>query len=164
MTLPATVTVTRSKHPLEGRTFRLLGRMRRHGHVELLVVLDDGTKSLLDASWTDYASAEAGPASTSTLGTLGDLLAASALARARYPRPEAGEVQAAGKPPSKEDDRAACTVESAGSTGPRASTTGAGRAGPRRRRGSNPDPGQAHRQSLTDPPRRHDERRGGRPR
>ena len=81
MTLPATVTVTRSKHPLEGRTLRLLGKMRRHGHEELLVVLDDGTKSLLDASWTDCASVEAGPAPTSTLGTLGDLLAASALAR-----------------------------------------------------------------------------------
>ncbi len=162
MTLPPTVTVTRSKHPLEGRAFRLLGKMRRHGHVELLVVLDDGSKSLLPASWTDYASAEAGSATTSTLGTLGDLLAASSLARARYPGPGADEVQAAGKPPSKGDDHAACTAESAGSTGPRASTAGAGRAGRGRRRGGDPGLGRAHRQSLPDPLRRHDDDGGGR--
>ena len=106
MTLPKSVTITRRRHALEGRTFRLLGALHRHGHEELLIVLEDGTKSLVPASWTDHVGAAATSAAA-TIGTLADLLAASVLARTPFPGREAAEVQAARKPPRKGDDHAA---------------------------------------------------------
>ena len=50
--LPGTVVITRPRHPLHGRELRVLGGMRRHGKRELLVVLPDGSKRLVPASWT----------------------------------------------------------------------------------------------------------------
>ncbi len=160
MSLPVTVTVTRAKHPLEGQALRLLGKMRRHGHEELLCVLDDGTKSLVPASWTNYPGAEAAVAPSTTLGTLADLLVASTLARKGFPGPQPTEVQAAGKPPSKEDDHAACTAESADRNGPRASTADPGRAPRARRRRGDASLGDAHSEGLGD--RRHDDGGGRR--
>ena len=53
----------------------MLGGMRRHGVVELLLVLPDGSKSLIPAGWTDAAQAGAdGGAGMATLGSLTDLL------------------------------------------------------------------------------------------
>ena len=49
----STVRLTRPRHPFEGRQLPVLGRMRRHGEVELLVVLPDGSKRLVPAAWTD---------------------------------------------------------------------------------------------------------------
>jgi len=43
------VTITRPRHPLEGKPLRVLGSLRRHGRLELLVVLPDGSKSLVPA-------------------------------------------------------------------------------------------------------------------
>ena len=37
--LPGTVVITRPRHPLAGRELRVLGGMRRHGRLELLVEL-----------------------------------------------------------------------------------------------------------------------------
>jgi hypothetical protein len=51
--VPATVTITRARHPLQGRSLRVLGGMRRHGVVELLLELPDGGKSLVPAAWTN---------------------------------------------------------------------------------------------------------------
>ena len=55
---------------------RVLGGMRRHGAVELLLELPDGSKSLVPAAWTD--SARPGMRrlglAWSTLGSLADLL------------------------------------------------------------------------------------------
>ena len=50
----------------------VLGRMRRHGAVELLVVLPDGSKTLLPAAFTDAAPAAVEPA-VATLGSVEDL-------------------------------------------------------------------------------------------
>ena len=49
--------------------------MRRHGVLELLLVLPDGSKSLIPAAWTDAASVRwtVTPA-VATLGSLADLL------------------------------------------------------------------------------------------
>jgi Family of unknown function (DUF5372) len=47
------VAITRLRHPLEGQPLRVLGRMRRHGRLELLVVPADGSKTLIPAAWTD---------------------------------------------------------------------------------------------------------------
>ena len=40
--MTSVVVVTRRRHPLEGQSLRELGRMRRHGRLELLLVLPDG--------------------------------------------------------------------------------------------------------------------------
>lgn len=55
-----TATVTRERHPLQGRALRVLGRMRRHGRLELLLELPDGSKCLIPAAWTDLATADDG--------------------------------------------------------------------------------------------------------
>jgi hypothetical protein len=85
----ATVLVTRARHPLAGHQLRVLGRMRRHGRLELLVVLPDGSKSLLPAAWTDHEPSPAAAsdpaaqgAGAATLGSLADLDHAATLVAA----------------------------------------------------------------------------------
>ena len=58
--LPGVVVVTRPRHPLEGRELRVLGGMCRHGRLELLLVLPDGSKRLIPAEWTSQHAAGAG--------------------------------------------------------------------------------------------------------
>src|SRR6185312_11946452 len=73
--LPASVRITRSRHPLQDRSLRVLGGMRRHGLMELLLELPDGSKSLIPAAWTDAEQvAGEGDAGAATLGSLADLL------------------------------------------------------------------------------------------
>ena len=64
--------VTRLRHPLQGRSLRVLGRMHRHGAAELLVVLPDGSKTLIPAVFTDAVAAAAEPA-VATVGSIEDL-------------------------------------------------------------------------------------------
>jgi len=76
--MTSVVVVTRRRHPLEGQSLRELGRMRRHGRLELLLVLPDGSKSLIPAGWTDVdraADSTDADAVVATLGSLADLLA-----------------------------------------------------------------------------------------
>ena len=78
----STVRLTRPRHPFDGQLLPVLGRMRRHGEVELLVVLPDGSKRLIPAAWTDLerppdgTDTGDGPA---TLGSVPDLLELSVL-------------------------------------------------------------------------------------
>ena len=68
---PSSVTVTRDRHPLQGCVLRVLGRMHRHGAVELLVVLPDGSKTLLPAVFTDAVAARR--RGRRTVGSIEDL-------------------------------------------------------------------------------------------
>ena len=152
--MPPFVTVTRRLHPLEGQMLRVLGKMHRHGEEELLLVLGDGSKSLIPSAWTDFSGTRArdddAPEGTATLGRLEDLLWASELARAGWPSTGDPGRQAARKPPSKEDNRATCAAESARRAAPGARAERARGAGPRgRQRGDRPA-GRPHRQSLND--------------
>jgi hypothetical protein len=159
----AAVRVTRSRHPLQGKALPVLGRMRRHGRVELLVVLPDGSKTLFPAAWTDLdaTAADTPPGQvdggagspTATVGALDDLAQAVAVASALLARARAVDEQAARQPPCKEDSRAACATESDTRDGPGATAAGhrgtprtaAGRsprgAGPADRQGRRPGPG-----------------------
>ena len=120
----STVRLTRSRHPFEGQPLPVLGRMRRHGEVELLVVLPDGSKRLIPAAWTDL---ERPPGVTdagdglATLGSVPDLLGLSVLVSDLSARSVDDGEQAARKSPCKEDDRAACSTQSA--AGPGSGTT-----------------------------------------
>lgn len=114
------VVITRGRHPLQGQALRLLGQMRRHGRLELLLVLPDGSKSLIPAVWTDLdeaegtgAAGEAGQAATTTLGTLTDLLHTVAVVSALSTRTRQTKEQAAQPSPLKEDNRAAHPAQSA---------------------------------------------------
>jgi len=71
------VTVTRHRDALEGQELKVLGSLRRHGGVELLVVLPDGSKRMIPAAWTDAAPAggEDSRGAAATLGAVSDLLA-----------------------------------------------------------------------------------------
>jgi len=103
--MPVTATITRPRHPLQGRSLRVLGQMRRHGIVELLLELPDGSKSMVPVAWTDaWQGGDEGQDTTPTLGSLADLLGVCELiADLRG--------QAAGMSLRKEDSRAACPTQ-----------------------------------------------------
>jgi hypothetical protein len=129
------VVITRRRHPLEGRSLRELGRMRRHGRLELLLVLPDGSKSLVPAAWTDLDQTAAATGVTgadahavvATLGSLTDLLAACAVVTDLAERGLAVQGQAAGMSPCEEDSHAACPAQFDARSAPEA-TEDAGRA------------------------------------
>lgn len=103
------VTISRRKDPLDGQRVQVLGRLRRHGQAELLVVLPDGSKRMIPQTWTDAEPIREGDAAA-TLGALGDLLAACALVSALSGHEEG---QAARQSPCKEDSHAAYPAQSA---------------------------------------------------
>jgi hypothetical protein len=110
------VTVTRPRHPLEGSSVRVAGRLRRHGGVELLVVLPDGSKTHVPAGWTDDPAARDSAAAAQapgTLGSLDDLLASCRLAADLAARAGQASEQAARQSTCQEDNRAACPAQSA---------------------------------------------------
>jgi hypothetical protein len=109
-----TVTITRCHHPLQGRSLVVLGRIHRHGRLELLVVLPDGSKTLVPAVWTDHVATHPSSADApTTLGSVTDLSAACELVSALWARRDQAREQAARKSPSKEDSHAARTADSA---------------------------------------------------
>ena len=140
----STVRITRARHPMRGKQLPVLGQRRRQGQLELLVVLPDGSKSLIPAAWTDLDSAgvqeAAVTAGAAALGSLAQLLHASTVVRALLVRAAQGREQAARQSPCEEDHRAACAAESDAGTGSDASTKRAGpasrSAGRRRGRGA----------------------------
>jgi Family of unknown function (DUF5372) len=112
--------VIRDHHPLQGHRLQVLGQMHCRGRLELLLVLPDGSKSLIPAKWTDHAADEAeetGPgadgAGAQVLAAPGDLVEASVLVSALSMRTITVSQQAARQFPCKEDHRAACPTQSA---------------------------------------------------
>jgi hypothetical protein len=148
------VVITRLRHPLEGVRLRMLGQMRRHGRLELLLVLPDGSKSLIPAGWTDLepGTVDAGPA---TVGSRGDLGQAATVVAELLRRERSAQVQAARHPSGQEDHHAACTAEFA--AGPDTGATDASRS-PARGAGRLGD----HRVRPADRQRRDGDARGGR--
>ncbi len=118
MSTVTAVTLTRRRHPFEGRSLRVLGSMRRHGAAELLVVLPDGSKRLIPAAWTDLEQPAGGDDAAATLGSVSDLLHASVLVSGLSARAADGREQAARQSPSKEDNRAACAAQSDAGSAP----------------------------------------------
>ena len=69
--------IIRPRHPLEGQALAVLGWSHRQGQLHLLLVLPDGSRSLIPSCWTDLETAH-GQASAATsspaLGSLSQLL------------------------------------------------------------------------------------------
>jgi hypothetical protein len=155
MTAVLAVVVTRPRHPLEGRSLAVLGRLRRHGHLELLLVLPDGSKSMVPAAWTDLEAAadavsdsgDVGERSV-TLGSLEDLMAASDLVSALSARNQDDREQAARQSPCKEDSHAACAAQSAARPGSGATPNPVSPASRTAGRGGGQPAGPPHRQSI----------------
>jgi hypothetical protein len=152
MSTAIVATVVRGRHPLQGRALRVLGRMRRHGRLELLLELPDGSKCLIPAAWTDLAVEDDGGGGqapvVATLGSLEDLLAASGLVCALSGRHWDRE-QAARQSQSKEDSRAACAAQSAAGSSSGATPDAACPASPIAGRGGDHAAGQLDRQSMS---------------
>src|SRR5215472_7776192 len=51
--LPEKVTIVRVRHLFEGRSLNVLGVTHRKGQLHLVLILPDGSKSLIPADWTD---------------------------------------------------------------------------------------------------------------
>ena len=54
--LPERVTIVRPKHPLEGRSLAVLGQTHRHDRGHWVLILPDGSRSLIPVEWTDLGS------------------------------------------------------------------------------------------------------------
>src|SRR5271157_4701721 len=79
--VPDSVTITRERHAFEGQSLAAISSIRRRGVLLVLVVLPDGSRSLIPAEWTDWSpkqvertSADDGGDSDHDLGRLDDLL------------------------------------------------------------------------------------------
>ena len=118
--LEVSVTVTRVGHPLCGSRFAVWGWARRRGRLELLLVLADGSKTVVPAVWTDLDTGPGRhvgnargrrPARAMDVGgvltTVEDLLRLRGIVVALTARAGGREEQAARKSPAKEDTRAA---------------------------------------------------------
>ena len=74
------VTILRERHPFEGRSLVVMSAIKRGGTLLLLLVLPDGSRSLIPASWTDWAGTAEDDSSSrskhrdSCLASLTDLL------------------------------------------------------------------------------------------
>ena len=128
---PETVRVVRPGHPLHGLDLPVWGRLRLRGVAMVVLVLPDGSKERIPAAWAGEGGGEDPPAPV--VAAAADLLrllrVISGVAATAGNQAE----QAARQSPGKEDDRAACTTQSAAGPGSGA-TIAAGRpAAPARR-------------------------------
>ena len=92
--IPDSVTITRERHAFEGQSLAVIGSIRRRGVLLVLVVLPDGSRSLIPANWTDWNAEQARrtPADDAgggahNLGKLGDLLHLRKVIDALHDRP-----------------------------------------------------------------------------
>ena len=77
--LPERVTIIRPRHPFAGKLLELLRTMHRKGRLYLILILPDGTKSLIPADWTDFVvvtrpGQDLSARARATLGSIEDLL------------------------------------------------------------------------------------------
>src|SRR5947209_8289852 len=123
---PRSVTILRERHPFEGRVLQALGAVHRRGVALLLVVLPDGSRSLIPAGWTDLAAmpvAEPAPATENgrphSLARLVDFLHArtildALLSRVANPRPNPATTEESCRATDSGASRAARAAGNAG--------------------------------------------------
>ena len=65
--LPKKVKIIRDRHPLQGQSLEILSWTHRNNIFYLMLVLPDGSRSLIPASWTDLSGQE--PKSLTSVGS-----------------------------------------------------------------------------------------------
>jgi hypothetical protein len=112
---PETVRVVRPGYPLHGLDLPVWGRLRLRGVAMVVLVLPDGSKERIPAAWVGEGGGEdpAAPAVAAAADLLRLLRVISGVPATAGNRAE----QAARQSPGKEDDRAACTTQSAAGPG-----------------------------------------------
>ena len=76
------MTIIRERHAFEGQTLTVINSIKRRGVLLVLVILPNGSRSLIPASWTDWRGPHDTDLSSSSddelhapaLGKFGDLL------------------------------------------------------------------------------------------
>ena len=66
--------ITRPHHPFEGQSLEVLRQARMPAGLQFVLILPDGSKSLIPADWTDFKVASCVPPSAQLIGSLDDLL------------------------------------------------------------------------------------------
>jgi hypothetical protein len=136
---PETVRVVRPGHPLHGLELPVWGWLRLRGVAMVVLVLPDGSKERIPAAWAGESGGE-NPAAA-VVAAAADLLqllrVISGVAATAGNRAE----QAARQSPGKEDNRAACTTESAAGPGSGATITARRPAAAAHRASRGRDPG-----------------------
>jgi hypothetical protein len=76
--LPERVRIIRPQHPFDGKALAVFGRRRYQGKPHLILILPDGSRSLIPTEWTDLDSSMPGslvlPKQNTPLGFVKDLL------------------------------------------------------------------------------------------
>jgi hypothetical protein len=90
------VRITRPRHPFEGKALAVFGRRHHQSKPHLILILPDGSRSLIPTEWTDLDSSTPGvaavPKQNPHLGFVADLLHTRAVVDAllhRRPHPMA---------------------------------------------------------------------------
>ena len=68
------MTITRPHHPFHGQSLEVLRQARMPGGLQFVLILPDGSKSLIPADWTDYKTTSCAPQPVPLVGSLDDLL------------------------------------------------------------------------------------------
>src|SRR5581483_4866673 len=71
---PERVTITRRHHPFEGQSLEVLRQAHMSTGLQFLVILPDGSKSLVPAEWTDFRNRASAQNFPQLVGSLDDLL------------------------------------------------------------------------------------------
>ena len=116
---PETVRVVRPGHPLHGLDLPVWGRLRLRGVAMVVLVLPDGSRKRIPAAWAGEGGRE--DTGAAVVAAAGDLLRLLRVISGIPATAGNHAEQAARQSPGKEDDRAACTTQSAAGPGSGAS-------------------------------------------
>ena len=115
---PETVRVVRPGHPLHGLDLPVWGRLRLRGVAMVVLVLPDGSKKRIPAAWAgEGGSGNPATPSAAVVAGAADLLRLLRVISGVPATAGNHAEQAARQSPGKEDDRAACTAQSAAGPG-----------------------------------------------
>ena len=112
---PEMVRVVRPGHPLHGLDLPVWGWLRLRGVAMVVLVLPDGSKERIPAAWV--GENPAAPVVAPVVAAAADLLRLLRVISGVPATAGTRAEQAARQSPAKEDDRAACTTQSAAGPG-----------------------------------------------
>ena len=110
------MTITRPHHPFQGKTLDVLRHANRQGRLLLVLVLPDGSRSLIPADWTNLYSLPIQPYENVPFASQQDLLRLRALADALLNRTSPGAAISAMEEHHATTQSAVCRTARSGNT------------------------------------------------